>query len=637
MNSIDEELVSICIPIFNREDFLVETINSIQNQSYKNIEIIIVDNNSTDSSYQLVLKKFAKIKNIRIYKNEKNIGYNQNYNKCIQLAKGKYVGIFHSDDLYHRSIVENSIKLLSSKKKIGFVCSYGEKIDLDGKVIGDYKLPKNLRQKNKSEYNFEEIFYTILNVGNVITTSTVITKKEVLKEVGFFDEKFRATADYDLWLRILKKYNLGIINKKMVKWREHDNQISKDTIRNWVNRPPEFPVYEKHAKNFDSFKKYLDLYKSKRLIYNSIQLNANKEFKLSTNILISESNLKYKLKLLILKYSILLFNRVNFAIFFYIYKIFRKIINIRKKIKIILTKNIFKFFYLDFWIVGIIESDINSLMSKRNLDLLKINFLKQNNKKLSFIADPFFFNYKKKNIIVAEEFNFYSGMGKLCFYKISNNELVEIKKVNTNSKNHYSYPYTFIDNNKKFIIAECFQRNNISLLEINDELEIVSEKVLVSNFKGVDTSIIKVKNLYWLFSTKYESNKESELYLWYSENIFDDWIPHKNNPIKYSDRGARGAGRITFLDNKIIRPTQNNSLTYGGSILFYEIKQLNENKYEEFEIFEIFPPEGFIGVHNIDYNNSEILLDFKLRRFNLFALFFKLFQIIKLKLIHEKY
>ena len=178
-----EELVSICVPIFNRQKFLVDTIKSIQNQTYKNIEIILVDNNSTDRSYELILESFSNFKNVFIYKNDENIGYNENYNKCIELANGKYIGIFHSDDIYDTEIVKKSIDLIESNKEIGFVCSYGERINIDGKTTGIYKIPKKLLNKNKFVFGFEEIFLTILETGNVITTSTVIAKKEYL----FFD------------------------------------------------------------------------------------------------------------------------------------------------------------------------------------------------------------------------------------------------------------------------------------------------------------------------------------------------------------------------------------------------------------------------------------------------------------------
>ena len=199
----------------------MSSIQSILDQSYPNIEVIIIDNDSTDDSYDKIKKLFKLLKNIKIFKNEKNIGYNRNYNKCIELSKGDYIGIFHSDDIYDSNIVEKSVNLLSSDKNIGFTCSYGERIDEDGTITGDYTIPKQLKKLKKILLTLMKYFPQILTQGNVIATATVIVKKNVFDEVGVFDNYFEATADYDLWLRILSKYKIGILNEKLFKWREH--------------------------------------------------------------------------------------------------------------------------------------------------------------------------------------------------------------------------------------------------------------------------------------------------------------------------------------------------------------------------------------------------------------------------------
>jgi len=92
----NQPLVSICIPTYNAKKTVVQTVQSILNQTYKNLEIIIVDNASTDNTLDL-LQKF-KDPRIKIYKNIKNIGAEKNFSRCIELAKGKYIAIFHADD-----------------------------------------------------------------------------------------------------------------------------------------------------------------------------------------------------------------------------------------------------------------------------------------------------------------------------------------------------------------------------------------------------------------------------------------------------------------------------------------------------------------------------------------------------------
>ena len=621
MDKNQQELVSICVPIFNRQNLLVESINSIQNQTYQNIEIILVDNNSTDRSYELILENFSNIKNITIYKNNENIGYNQNFNKCIDLAKGKYIGIFHSDDIYDKDIVKKSIELISSNEKIGLVCSYGERINIDGEITGKFDIPRQLLKKKKLNFDFEEVFLTMLETGNVITTSTVISKKKVYQEIGNFDISLEASADYDLWLRILRKYKLGVVNEKLVKWREHKEQVSEYTIRDWSNEPPEFKVYEKFSKYLDDSKiKYLSLYKSKRLIYNSIYLNSNKEFLLSSRILKQTSNLDLSFKSRLIKFLLTICNKINLPVYLLLINAIKFFNDFKNK-----------FFYLDYWHIGIINSNIKFLFKNNKINSSDIRFLNQvKNKKYSFLADPFFFNNGDDLLIVAEKFNYLIGNGSISFYKFKNNKMTFLKDIKKENNFHYSYPYTFIDNNRKFIIPECFQKNNISLLEINNNLDIIKENILIQNFKGVDTSVIKNENKYWLFSTEHSSSSKTDLHIWYSDSLFGKWYPCTNNPVKSSTIGTRGAGRIFYFDNNLYRPTQNNTNSYGGSIIINKIIKLNKNEFIEKQEFEVLPPIGYAGVHNIDIAEGKILLDLKLKKFMVFAIFLKIYQRIKL-------
>jgi glycosyltransferase involved in cell wall biosynthesis len=113
--------VSLLIPVYNREKIILETLNSAINQTYKNIEIIIVDNKSTDNTFE-ILKEFAKLyPNIRIYQNEENIGPVRNWKRCLDYAKGEYVKILWSDDLIAPTFIEKTLPFLIEHKDVGFV------------------------------------------------------------------------------------------------------------------------------------------------------------------------------------------------------------------------------------------------------------------------------------------------------------------------------------------------------------------------------------------------------------------------------------------------------------------------------------------------------------------------------------
>jgi glycosyltransferase involved in cell wall biosynthesis len=112
--------VSILIPVYNRESLIEETVQSAMNQTYENIEIIIVDNKSTDATWQVLEKLVSKDKRIKIFQNETNIGPVRNWKRCIDEANGKYGKILWSDDLIAPEFLEKTLPYLENKE-VGFV------------------------------------------------------------------------------------------------------------------------------------------------------------------------------------------------------------------------------------------------------------------------------------------------------------------------------------------------------------------------------------------------------------------------------------------------------------------------------------------------------------------------------------
>ena len=109
-------LVSICIPTYNREDSICDALNCAVNQTYKNIEILVSDNCSTDNTVNLVKK--IKDPRIKIVVHKKNLGMIPNWNFCIQEAKGKYVKFLHSDDLIDSTCVEKELEYFQKNSSL---------------------------------------------------------------------------------------------------------------------------------------------------------------------------------------------------------------------------------------------------------------------------------------------------------------------------------------------------------------------------------------------------------------------------------------------------------------------------------------------------------------------------------------
>jgi len=122
--------VSILIPVYNRENLIEETVQSALNQTYKNIEIIIVDNQSIDKTWEVMQKLAFQDDRIKIFQNDKNMGPVRNWKRCIDEATGDYGKILWSDDLIAPEFLENTVHFLENKD-IGFVFT-GTEIFIDG-------------------------------------------------------------------------------------------------------------------------------------------------------------------------------------------------------------------------------------------------------------------------------------------------------------------------------------------------------------------------------------------------------------------------------------------------------------------------------------------------------------------------
>jgi glycosyltransferase involved in cell wall biosynthesis len=122
------KLVSILIPVYNRESLIEETVQSALSQTYKNIEIIIVDNKSTDKTWEVLQKLASKDNRIKIFQNERNIGPVRNWKRCIDEANGEYGKILWSDDLIAREFLEKTLPYLGND--VGFVFT-GTEIFID--------------------------------------------------------------------------------------------------------------------------------------------------------------------------------------------------------------------------------------------------------------------------------------------------------------------------------------------------------------------------------------------------------------------------------------------------------------------------------------------------------------------------
>ncbi len=212
--------ISVIVTTFNRCDYLKSTINCILNQTYKDFELIIVSDGSTDSTKQFVTS--LNDKRILFYESEKNSGLPAiSRNIGIKLSNGKFIAFCDDDDLWDINKLELQYKNIESSD----FC-FTKRM-----FINENDVPLNIN----IGYFPNFLFKTTLFFTNYITLSSVIVRKDLLQSLNGFNEnyKFKAVEDYDLWLRLfLLGIKISFCDEKLVKYRIHQNNISSNKIIN---------------------------------------------------------------------------------------------------------------------------------------------------------------------------------------------------------------------------------------------------------------------------------------------------------------------------------------------------------------------------------------------------------------------
>jgi len=208
--------ISVIIPTYNREKLLKKTLDSVLNQTVQADEIIIIDDGSSDNTKELI----ANYENNTIrYIIQKNAGVSNARNNGIQKAKNDWICFLDSDDIWEINKLEKQIQFHKDNPHILF--SHTDELW----IFNDKIIKQKKHQLKPSGFCFEQ------NISNtLIGASTVMIHKKLFDNIGYFDENLIACEDYDLWLRILKKYELGLINEKLIsKIAGHENQLSFST------------------------------------------------------------------------------------------------------------------------------------------------------------------------------------------------------------------------------------------------------------------------------------------------------------------------------------------------------------------------------------------------------------------------
>lgn len=225
------KLVSILIPVYNRENLIEETVQSALNQTYKNIEIIVVDNQSTDNTWEILQKLASQYERIKIFQNERNIGPVRNWKRCIDEANGEYGKILWSDDLIAPQFLEKTVPYLENED-VGFVFT-GTEIFINGtdKKSSHYFIGET------SLYESEQYVNGVLFDENYpVSPACALFRLKDLQINLLVDIPNKVNSDFsmhaignDLLIFLLTAHqykNFAFVNEKLSFFRAHDGSIS---------------------------------------------------------------------------------------------------------------------------------------------------------------------------------------------------------------------------------------------------------------------------------------------------------------------------------------------------------------------------------------------------------------------------
>jgi len=208
------EEISVIIPTYNRCDLLKRAINSVIKQTITPKEIIIVDNGSTDQTYQMVSSLFPEIN----YFIEKKRGVSAARNKGILESKSKWIAFLDSDDAWKPTKLE---------KQMEYSVFNQDKYRIIHTDENWYRNKKFLNQLKKHKKSGGNIFKNSLQLC-CISPSSVVLKKQIFDDYGLFDENLEVCEDYDMWIRITAKEEVGFLDSPLVlKYGGHSDQLSK--------------------------------------------------------------------------------------------------------------------------------------------------------------------------------------------------------------------------------------------------------------------------------------------------------------------------------------------------------------------------------------------------------------------------
>lgn len=223
-------LVSVILPAYNHEKHIQFAIESVLTQTFQDFELLISDDYSTDGTADVI--RSYRDHRIKTYWPQKNQGATINHKSLLEKAMGKYIALINSDDVWYPERLAKGVAYLEANHECAACFSWADFIDEDNHTIEQN--PNVFKQPNRTQAQWIYHFYT---KGNCLCHPSILIRTEVYQDLGAYNLSLRQLPDFDMWVRIIKKYKIHILEESLVQHRRFlstNQNTSSPTITNSI-------------------------------------------------------------------------------------------------------------------------------------------------------------------------------------------------------------------------------------------------------------------------------------------------------------------------------------------------------------------------------------------------------------------
>lgn len=218
-----QPLVSVVVPSYNHAKYIRKAVDSVLAQDFPDFELLISDDDSPDNSWE-VISSFDDPR-IRAFRQESNLGPVGNLVFLIQQARGKYIALLNSDDSWYPTKLDKQVAVMEAQPQLGACFTWADMVDEQGREISGPEAIWNdvFRQPNRTQAEWLRHFFF---KGNCICHPSMLARREIYDKLGFYNPWFKQLPDFEMWIRLIKRYPIHIIGENLVAHLRDGNNTS---------------------------------------------------------------------------------------------------------------------------------------------------------------------------------------------------------------------------------------------------------------------------------------------------------------------------------------------------------------------------------------------------------------------------